>query len=977
VRVGCLLLLVWLVSPVAEAAVQTDTPATPVRIAVDDAADTPALQTLDRAGSLPFPVAVRVQSATAELLTGLVERLDALASRKTPIWLVVPIPSRLDDVEPWREGLRRLLDRHGAQVTILELAISNQPADLAAFAVRLASTEARATADASVRVALGGERTRATATRGEVFTTDVAPYVDLLSVPEAEAQEAVEWLARIDPGASVVATLPVVEPTRRQQQILEGALRFAGSRVEVFAVPAGDMVPAALQSLAPLATILTHTVTALDDVATGLRLMVDGADATSRLGHRLLFDDQTLATYLLLFDDSTRAPIDVALRLAVEAQPVIYDVSAGERRAPEGVSWDAEARIVRLRTPASGSPLFVDFNVGATDVFAERTGVVAVRRLLVSEIIARHQVAQRLQDARVHSYIARATTSQHFRPTVADAGWDVVTENRYFVAGADVEWEELSFSVNGARWGADRPPFPLLQPEKILSLPLQLRFDAGYRYRLDGEARVNGHDCYVVRFDPARQDPSLYRGTVWIDRTSFARIRVQGVQGGLAAPVISNDETLDYAPPMLVDGQPVFLLRASSARQIVMLAGRNILVEKTVRFEDLRVNDPRFADERDAARAGERIMYRETDGGLRYYVKDEGTGTRVVNDRPSQGVTALAMGVIVDPSYAFPLPLFGIDYLDFNFGSPNSQLALLFGGVLVAGNIQRSKIRSTPLDASVDFFGIAVPSSDRLYTAAGELEQERVLTWPLSTGANLGWQYTPFQKVTGQYQLRFDGYAHDTTTSEAFVVPSNTITNGLGIAWEYRRAGFTLSLSGTEFRRVTWRPWGLGAGSGLAVPVGAADAPAEEETGPRYGRHSLSLSRDFYFKVFHKIHMNGAWFGGHDLDRFSKYQFGMFDDTRIHGVPGSGVRFAELAMARGSYSLNIFEVYRLDLFAEQAWGRDHGGTWEPVSGFGTAVSFRAPKSTILRADFGKSLLPPRFESVGSYTLQVMLLKPLR
>ena len=62
------------------------------------------------------------------------------------------------------------------------------------------------------------------------------------------------------------------------------------------------------------------------------------------------------------------------------------------------------------------------------------------------------------------------------------------------------------------------------------------------------------------------------------------------------------------------------------------------------------------------------------------------------------------MGVTVDPSYAFPLPIFGINYLDFKFGGPNSQLALLFAGVLAAGNIQRPKLGRTPLDASVDFF---------------------------------------------------------------------------------------------------------------------------------------------------------------------------------------------------------------------------------------------------------------------------------
>ena len=157
----------------------------------------------------------------------------------------------------------------------------------------------------------------------------------------------------------------------------------------------------------------------------------------------------------------------------------------------------------------------------------------------------------------MRNYIARARMEQHFRPTAADPGYDVVSENRYFVAGTEVEWEELSFFVNGSRWGADRPPFPLLQPEKVLSLPLQLRFDEGYRYRLDGSDRVAGYDCYVVRFEPVRSDASLYRGTVWIDRKTFARIRVQAVQSGLAAPVVSNEEILQYAPPVMVDGQPV------------------------------------------------------------------------------------------------------------------------------------------------------------------------------------------------------------------------------------------------------------------------------------------------------------------------------------------------------------------------------------------------------------------------------------
>ena len=156
---------------------------------------------------------------------------------------------------------------------------------------------------------------------------------------------------------------------------------------------------------------------------------------------------------------------------------------------------------MRARVPLTGGPMFVDFNEGASAVFAERSDVSAERRLSVQEIIARHQQQQRAQDAFVRNYIASARTEQHFRPTMTDPGYDVVTDNRYFVASDGIEWEELSFSVNGSKWGADRPPFPLLQAEKVLSLPLQLRFDNDYRYRLEGTERVGEYRllCRAVR----------------------------------------------------------------------------------------------------------------------------------------------------------------------------------------------------------------------------------------------------------------------------------------------------------------------------------------------------------------------------------------------------------------------------------------------------------------------------------------------
>ncbi|HJZ77493.1 MAG TPA: hypothetical protein VKE51_37445 [Vicinamibacterales bacterium] len=942
------------------------------RIAIGDEPAGAALRVLDETGSVSFPISVHVTSPAFPADASLDARLAALEGRHVPVWLTIAAPATEQDVDPWRDALRRLLESRGATLHLLEVAVDRQPARVASFAVQVAATEVRTARDA-IRVALGGSAMSDRVRREEIDLTELAPYVDLLVANAGSAGGVGGWLHQLDSAAMLVLTgsAPANRPSEPARQIVDALLTELGTDVTLHEWPAAAVTPAALRALLPISDLLVDEISVLDPAVAGLSLRVGDADVTSSLRHKLLFDSRTFATYLVYWGDAGQPALRMSLVLPVEGVPGVHDLVAGARTSAGGYTRETGTGRVQAEAPLTGRPMIVDFNEGAGDVLIERSGASAVRQLTIGEIVARHQRQQRAQDAIVRNYIATARMQQHFRPTVADNGmsssFDVVTENRYFVNGSDVEWEELSFAVNGSRFGIDRPPFPMLQPEKVLSLPLQLRFDEGYTYRLAGSERVDGFDCYVVKFDPVREDSALYKGTVWIDKRSFARVRVQAVQGGLAAPVISNEETQHYRP-VAVGNRPVFLFSGLSARQIVLIAGRNLLVEKSVEFSDFRVNHAEFDRERASARESDRVMYRETDRGLRYYVKED--GKRVISERPTSHAKALAIGTTIDPSYSYPLPMLGIDYLNFQFGSPNQQLAVLFAGVLAAGNIQRSRIGHTRLDASVDFFAIAAPASDRLYTATGESRGERVLTWPETTGFNLGWQATPFQKASFQYQLRFDGYTKDTTTADTFEVPSSTVTQGFGGAWEYRRAGYSLLLNGTWFGRAAWQPWGLPQ---PGQPAATTTSPAA------YEKYQASLSRDFFIGPFQKLHLNGAYFGGQDLDRFSRYQFGLFDDTRIHGVPSSGVRYGELAMARGSYSLNVFEQYRLDLFLDRAWGRDDPGhgAWDPITGLGVAVNVRAPWNTILRADVGKSFLPARYGALGSTVFQILLLKPMR
>src|SRR5689334_25258649 len=123
---------------------------------------------------------------------------------------------------------------------------------------------------------------------------------------------------------------------------------------------------------------------------------------------------------------------------------------------------------------------------------------------------------------------------------------------------------------------------------------------------------------------------------------------------------------------------------------MVQNAGHNLLVDKETSFNSYNINANAFSMQRQSARASNRIMYRDTDHGIRYLEKKG--EERVVRDHETTSAKAVAMGVTIDPSYDFPLPILGIDYLNFNFRGPDSQLALLFAGVLALGNIQRPKL---------------------------------------------------------------------------------------------------------------------------------------------------------------------------------------------------------------------------------------------------------------------------------------------
>src|ERR1700730_8455098 len=125
------------------------------RVVVED--DDLAPGALDAAGTLSYPVAVRIVGSLSGSDATLENRLATYRARQIPIWLAVAAPASVDDAGRWQLALRALLDRNRAGMAILEVMFDRQSPQAAAFAVRVAATEARS-GNEKILIAAGGPR---------------------------------------------------------------------------------------------------------------------------------------------------------------------------------------------------------------------------------------------------------------------------------------------------------------------------------------------------------------------------------------------------------------------------------------------------------------------------------------------------------------------------------------------------------------------------------------------------------------------------------------------------------------------------------------------------------------------------------------------------------------------------------------------------------------------------------------------------
>ena len=589
----------------------------------------------------------------------------------------------------------------------------------------------------------------------------------------------------------------------------------------------------------------------------------------------------------------------------------------------------------------------------------------APRGLTAEEIVARERAWDAGQREKFHSYIVDLKTSLRFRIAEVNETFDLTILGPFFFRrGEPPDWEWDQFYLNGVKWkGRTLPKLPILQPEKVTTLPLDIRLSEDYDYALKGEAAVAGRPAYHISFTPktAVGDQPIYRGSVWIDKQTFGLLRRDSVQLNLKGETLSNVQTEFYRP---VPGRPdVFLPLEITGQQVFSTAGRTTAIERDVVMQTVLLDLPDYDARLAAAHASQAQMIRDTEKGMRYLVPDrEHPGRRVVEERVARKSTFGLLGAFYDDSLDYPLPLLGIQHFNFDLWGKGKQLSVFFGGVLLTANYTDPSLAGSRFDLGADLFAVAIPFGDTSYRNGKEVSSEKIKHLPAFFQANIGHPIGPYLKASLGIITKWDNFQRDKETGPDFVTPVDTLTDGAELRLVANISGFNAVARGAYFHRRKWEFWG---------------DPATSEFDPKhqdYTKYSLSVSKDRYFSGFRKLHLGVAYLGGSDLDRFSRYEFGSFSGNPIRGYKSGSLRTENAFVANVSYGLNIEDIIRFEGFYDQAILKDRQSGFNNTyfSGAGLLASLNGPwQNSLLRGEIGTPVIG---HGVHGFVITVLILK---
>ena len=917
------------------------------------AADTPkecalcvgAVSTLQSAPSATIPVLVQISENDLAAASPALDALTPAQRAKTTVvvsYAVVTDKDPLLDVESHTKSIVEWARLHGP-FEALGVDPTAPSSEVSAYAIKRLAVTAQGQ-NVATRIALPA---RSAGDLTALLDAGAMSYADVLLVEAASVKQIADWTAEKDPAKKIYAIV----------------------------------TPAGANSLYDLAETFTRGATRAYATGATADDQIAFANFNTAFTGDYAFDSTAQTAVLDAKGEKTQIPVLTFIR-GEDLRTII--IPRGDPAASTITSLPSDRFVRPRRVDAAGDRELTDvgrkggrFLLGVQpvkrpflltaeysekpEVTKEAISVQTARGITVEEIIRNHQAYKSYEESIQPKYIARNATKLRFTMEGGEAIEATIAGDYFAEPGGRADWIWQDFFLNGVRWKYGRiPELPLIQPEKVTQLPLDIHLTNEYRYELIRETDMNGYRTYEVRFEPPRTLPEgspRYRGTVWIDSRTWARIRISMIQLNLTGEVLSNEERVDFQPfargtnrtmtPAEVaksDPREILWLPIEvGAQQVVSAAGRANTILRSTTFTEFRLDPDDFQARLQTASASDARMVRETEAGLRYLEKAAG-GERVVKEGFDTARTFMLGGIHHDSGLEFPVvPLGGIDYFNFNFRNLGIQTNVFFAGLVVAANATHPNVGNTRTNVGADLFAIAVPTTNSMYRNGVEQLGEAVKALPTNLTVRAGHPIFGFGKVDVSLGVGHVTYQRAEDTVSGFEVPSDTFLIHPSIDAQYSRYGYTVSGFYDFTRRTQWKPWGI-----------LSEYNDDQKSFSTFG---AEVAKSFFLPKFQRIGVQVNYLDGQRLDRFSKYELGFFGARRIHGVPSGTVRAERAIIGHLTYGFVFSEQFRLEAFYDHGLLDDKlaGYRGEPFQGVGIAGQTIGPRGTLLRLDIGKTI----------------------
>jgi hypothetical protein len=653
-------------------------------------------------------------------------------------------------------------------------------------------------------------------------------------------------------------------------------------------------------------------------------------------------------TIMVSADDGSSYPLPLFIR-AKDLVPIVFMNTASDSRLKLSLE-KGEYQEARIENLVSGERIVLPLRLHAKALLinrqsaflaielvprsenpAQTTAQVDVQgryHLTVEEIVAGVRAWDALQKNKLKSYVATMTLSLRLHIANYDETFDLTTRGPVFAErDKPYDWAWKEFYINGVKWkGKMAPKIPLLQPEKVSIQPFAINLTEGYEYDLAGETTFRGHHAYMIDFKPKNKNEkkASFQGRMYVDVVTFARLYERATQLNLKGDVLSNTEAQSIEP--VPGAENIWLPLTIKGEQVFSIGGRSLNVERQLTLSKVEVNPPDLESRRDEVFQSKVQIVRDTEQGLRYLVKDKKTGERVVEWGVKKSQLAGVLGTFYDRSLSLPLPIAGFSYMNFNMDDKGKHLNLLFGGVLLTATYSDPAFLSTRANVGADIYAVAVPSSNSVYQRGSSVVEEKIRDRPSWLQVNFGFPLNHNLKFTSSFYAEYHHYSRSADTAADFVLPRSGLTFGAIGRLILDVNGYNLSFMGTVARRSPWDFWGRSDSS---------DFDPDQNS---YVRWRLLLVKDFFLTKFRRLHLSAGYFDGMRLDRFSDFQFGFFNELKLHGFKSGSVRAERAWTLNTSFGYSFGEAFRLEAFYDSALVTDRLNGYKNVYFSGVGIS---------------------------------------